>query len=148
MRDVLFRNKSALLLLDGHNLLFGLPDLFAAQYENGAPRLKARAKLIQVVSRLVQNRANVQTRICFDGPDPGSHHLAPNLKVIYSGGTGKNRADQLILDQLQFSDLKSIDQKVFVVTDDREVRRGLLRTGAKYVPANLFAVFLQDFKCL
>ena len=76
------------------------------------------------------------------------HPVARNLEVIYSGGTGKDRADELIVANLQFKDLQRVDQKVFVVTDDREVRRGIVRTGAKYVPVNLFAVFLHDFKCL
>ncbi len=147
LRDTLFRNKPALLLLDGHNILFGLQDIFGPDYEEGAPRAKARARLVNLVSTLVTSRPNVRTRICFDGPDPGAHPVAPNLEVIYSGGTGHNRADEMIVSKLQFKDLQSLDQKVFVVTDDREVRRGIVRTGAKYVPANMFAVFLHDFKC-
>jgi len=147
LRDTIFRNKSALLLIDGHNLLYGLRDIFGRDYEDGAPRAKARARLVQVVSSLVKNRNNVRTRICFDGPDARIHTIAQNLEVIYSGGTGKNRVDQLIVAHLQFKELQHVDQKVFVVSDDREVRRGILRTGAKYVPANVFAVFLNDFKC-
>jgi predicted RNA-binding protein with PIN domain len=148
LRETLFRNRSALLLLDGHNILFGLRDIFAPHYEEGFPRGKARQRLIEVTSRLLHNRQNVRTKICFDGPDGRTHRAGPNLEVVYSGGTGKNRVDDLIVSHLQFKDLTSLDQKVFVVTDDREVRRGIVQTGAKFVPADLFAVFLQDFKCL
>jgi hypothetical protein len=148
LRDMLYRNKSALLLLDGHNLLFGLTDIFSPDYENNYPRGKARQRLVNMIGKLVRARPNIQAKICFDGAQGGAVKVAPNLEVLYSGGTGKDRADQLIVSQLQFKDLKSLDQKVFVVTDDREVRRGILQTGATFVPANLFAVFLKDFECL
>ncbi len=70
------------------------------------------------------------------------------MTLEYSGRSGPNRADQLILSKLLFKDLKSLDQKVFVVTDDREIRHGALQTGAKFVRTDLFAVLLADFKCL
>jgi hypothetical protein len=148
LRDTLYRNKSALLILDGHNLLFGLEDIFGADYENSHPGRKARERLIEVVANLVRPRPNVRTKICFDGPDPGSVSIAGNLEVLYSGGEGRNRADALIVSHLQFKDLSSLQQKVFVVSDDREVRRGIVRAGASYVACDLFAVFLKDFRCL
>ncbi len=148
LRDTLFRNKTALLILDGHNLLFGLKDVFGADYENGYPGRKARQKLVDVVGRLVRGRSNVRTKVCFDGPDAGTVPVAPNLEVLYSGGEGRNRADELIVSHLQFKDLKDLQQKVFVVSDDREVRRGIVRAGASYVACDLFAVFLNDFGCL
>jgi len=147
LRDILFRNKNALLLLDGHNLLFGLKDIFSPDYENGYPGRKARQRLVDLVAKLVRARPNVLTKICFDGPAGASAKVAPNLEVFYSGGQGQNRADELIVSQLQFTGLKDLAQKVFVVSDDREVRRGILRTGASYVPCDLFAVFLSDFQC-
>jgi hypothetical protein len=103
---------------------------------------------VDLVAKLVRARPNVLTKICFDGPAGASAKVAPNLEVFYSGGQGQNRADELIVSQLQFTGLKDLAQKVFVVSDDREVRRGILRTGASYVPCDLFAVFLNDFQCL
>jgi hypothetical protein len=148
LREVLFRNKPALLILDGHNLLFNLTDLFELYFEEGHPGRKARQRLVELAGKLTRSRPNVQTKVCFDGPVNSSERVAPNLEVVYSGGSGANRADELIVAHLQFKDLKSLDQKVFVVTDDREIRKQILQTGAKFVRNDLFAVFLRDFGAL
>jgi len=148
LRGALFRNQPTLLVLDGHNVLFGLPDLFAADYENDHPGRKARQRLVAVIEKLVGPRPAVTTKVCFDGPSADVVRVRPNVEIHFSGGTGRDRADELIVSRLQFEDLKSLDQRVFVVTDDRSVRRQILRTGAKFVPNDLFAVLLADFDCL
>ena len=148
LRDTLFRNKPALLLLDGHNILFSLQDVFGADYENGYPGPLARQRLTRIVERLVQNRSNLRVRLCFDGPDARSVQVSSNVSVEYSGGTGRDRADEMIVSRLLFKDLKTLDQKVFVVTDDRRIRHAILQSGAKFVRTDLFAVLLADFGCL
>ncbi len=148
LRDTLFRNKPALLLLDGHNILFSLQDVFGADYENGYPGPLARQRLTRIVERLVQNRSNLRVRLCFDGPDARSVQVSSNVSVEYSGGTGRDRADEMIVSRLLFKDLQTLDQKVFVVTDDRRIRHAILQSGAKFVRTDLFAVLLADFGCL
>lgn len=148
LRDTIFRNKSALLLLDGHNVLYGLPDIFSPDYENGHPQQKARQRLVNIVGKLLKDRTNIKAKICFDGPDARSLPVLPHVTVEYSGGTGSNRADDMIVNRLQFKDLDRLDQKVFVVTDDRQIRHEVLKTGAKFVRTSLFAVLLADFQAL
>ena len=148
LRDALFRNKPTLLVLDGHNILFGLSDLFASEYENDHPGRKARQKLVGLIEKLVGPRPGITTKICFDGPSGEVVRVRSNVEIHFSGGTGRDRADELIVSRLQFKDLQSLDQRVFVVTDDRAVRRQIVRTGAKFVPNDLFAVLLADFQCL
>jgi len=148
LRDTLFRNKPALLLLDGHNILFSLQDIFGADYENGYPGPLARQRLTRIVERLVQNRSNLRVKLCFDGPDARSVQVSSNVSVEYSGGTGRDRADEMIVSRLLFKDLQTLDQKVFVVTDDRRIRHAILQSGAKFVRTDLFAVLLADFGCL
>ncbi len=148
LRDTIFRNKTALLLLDGHNILYSLRDIFGADYDNGHPGQRARQRLAGMVEKLLKDRGNLQAKVCFDGPDARSVRISPNVTLEYSGGSGPNRADELILSRLLFKDLKTLDQKVFVVTDDRQVRQGALQTGAKFVRTDLFAVLLGDFRCL
>jgi hypothetical protein len=148
LRDALFRNRSTLLLLDGHNLLFGLPDIYGAYYEEGCPRRKARERLISNTGTLARNRDKLQVRVCFDGPEANVLKTGRNVEVHYSGGNGTHRAEELIVSNLQFKDLQSLDQKVYVVTDDRELRRRILQTGASFVPNDVFAVLLADFHCL
>jgi hypothetical protein len=149
LRRVLHRNENALVLVDGHNLLFTLSDIFQSWCdEDGVPRRKARQRLVDLAERLVQTRENVEVRICFDGPEATLQMRAPNLVVEYSGGNGEHRADQLIVARLGIKDMRNIDQKTFVVTDDRQVRREITPAGAKYVPNDIFAVLLADFHCL
>jgi hypothetical protein len=148
LRGVLHRNEDALLLVDGHNVLFGLSDIFQALFEDGAPRRKARQRLVLLAEKLVSRRPNVQARICFDGPDANLQIIRPNVSVEYSGGNGDHRADHLILSRLTLRDLRFIGQRAFVVTDDRQVRREIVSAGAKYVANDVFAVLLADFHCL
>jgi hypothetical protein len=105
-----FANKPTLLLLDGHNILFGLPDLFAAEYENDHPGKKARQKLTGIVEKLVSQRPNIAAKICFDGPSAEVMRVRSNLEIHFSGGNGRDRADELIVSRLQFKDLQSLDQ--------------------------------------
>lgn len=148
LRDTLFRNKPALLLLDGHNILYTLSDVFGADYDDGHPGQRARQRLAGMVEKLLRDRNNLKAKVCFDGPDARSARVSSNVSVEYSGGAGRDRADEMIVGRLQFKDLQSLDQKVFVVTDDREIRKGVVQTGAKFVRNDLFAVLLADFNCL
>lgn len=149
LRDALFRNRRSLILLDGHNILFGLEDVFRADYdERGYPGRKAREHLVRIVSRLGQGRENVRARICFDAPQHGLVSVTDNVEIEYSGGTGAHRADERIRSQLTWKRPETLDHKWFVVSDDRQVRRQAAKHGAQFVPVDLFAVLLADFQCL
>jgi hypothetical protein len=71
-----------------------------------------------------------------------------NVEVRFSGGTGANRADQMIASHLYLNSFEKLGQKAFVVTDDRDVRHQVVRAGAIYVPLDVFAVIAADFKAL
>jgi len=148
LRAAIHRNKKTVLVIDGHNLLFGLNHIFGSEYEDGVPRQRARLRLVRIAQKLVQNRPNLRVRISFDGPRANVERIGPNVEVSYSGGTGANRADELITSRLQFKDLRSLDEKVYVVTDDRAIRTEILRSSAKFVPSDLFAILMADFHCL
>lgn len=148
LRDVLYRNTESLLLIDGYNFLFMLPDLFKQDFDHGSPGPRARARMVEAMKSLVLHRPKVQTRIFFDGPSARTDHIAPHLQVEFTGGLGEHRADQLILAALNPRGLSDLGQKQFVVTDDRNLRRESGARGAVYVPVNLFAVLLHDFKAL
>lgn len=148
LRGALSRNQSILILLDGYNMLFGLKDIFEGDFENNRPGAKARQKLVAMIDTLVKDKHNVKAKVCFDSPNANVVEVSQNVAVEFSGGNGQHRADELIVSRLQFSDLQSVDQKVFVVTDDWGIRRDILKTGCKFVPNDAFAVVLNDFGCL
>ena len=74
--------------------------------------------------------------------------VSPNVEIEFSGGQGRNRADQRIVEHVSLRRPEEAEQKWFVVTDDRAVRRAAAKNGARFVPADLFAVLLADFHCL
>jgi predicted nuclease with TOPRIM domain len=148
LRGVLYRNEKAVLVLDGHNILFLLKDIFGPVYENDHPGQKARAKLNSLIVKLVGPRPNVKATIWYDGPVANRVSLSPNIEMAFSGGQGTDRADQRIAEYLEVKDLQDLGSKVFVVSDDRAVRRKAVTHGALYVRVSLFAVLVEDFKCL
>jgi hypothetical protein len=149
LREVIHRDRPALLLLDGHNLLFRLEDIFRPCYEaDGHPGRQARERLVEITRSLLAGRANLRVRICFDAPQHETVVVCPNLQIEYSGGQGEHRADERIDAHVAWRRPDELDQKWYVVTDDRAVRRQAVKNGARYVPADLFAVLLSDFQCL
>ena len=148
LRGLLHRNQPCQLILDGHNIMYCLPEVFRSQFENGHPSEKARKSLIALTQRLVANRENVNTTLVFDGHKEETFSVESNFSYEFSGGVGEDRADNYIVDRLKKRSLSELDQAVFVVTDDRGLRARILDRGAKYVPVGVFGVFLDDFECL
>jgi hypothetical protein len=149
LREVIHRDRPALLLLDGHNLLFRLEDIFRPYYEaDGHPGRQARERLVEITRSLLAGRSNLRVRICFDAPQHETVAVSPNLEIEYSGGEGEHRADERIGAHVAWRRPEELDQKWYVVTDDRAVRRQAVKNGARYVPADLFSVLLSDFQCL
>jgi predicted RNA-binding protein with PIN domain len=104
--------------------------------------------LVEITRSLLAGRANLRVRICFDAPQHETVVVGPNLEIEYSGGQGEHRADERIGAHVAWRRPEELDQKWYVVTDDRAVRRQAVKNGARYVPADLFAVLLSDFQCL
>lgn len=146
LRNAIYRNFDTIIMFDGHNILFGLEDIFAPDYEEGVPKQRARQRLVRMVQCLVESRPKVNALICFDGPSGSLQNVAPNLRVEFSGGNGEHRADQLIIANLQGK--TAPNRKVFVVSDDLAVQREATKNQAIPVPIDLWAVLLADFKCL
>ena len=97
LRNAIYRNLDTIVMFDGHNILFGLSDIFRPDYEEGVPKQRARQRLVRMVQCLIDSRPKVNGLIFFDGPSGTFQKVAPNLRVEFSGGTGEHRADQLII---------------------------------------------------
>ena len=145
LRSTIRANTNSVILLDGHNIVFGLKDLFEEHYENGVPGSKARRALVDWIVCMVRNYAAVQARIYFDAPKATFENVIPNVRVEFSGGEGAHRADNRIEAYLQFlrtKSLQTVDHKVFVVTNDIELRRSATKLNAVAVSIESFAVLL------
>ena len=149
LRDAIYRNRPTRLLLDGHNVLFRLEDVFRADYEaDGHPGRQAREHLVAILAKLVAAHPHLHVRICFDSPQHHTSTVAPRLEVEYSGGQGEHRADHRLRSHVTWRRPEELDQKWFVVSDDRAVRSQSVQHGANAVPVDVFAVLLADFHCL
>ncbi|MDD5759697.1 MAG: NYN domain-containing protein [Desulfobulbaceae bacterium] len=133
-----------LLLLDGYNILFCLEDIFAESYEGGRPAAHSRKRLLEMVQTLLSETDGLAD-VFFDGEVAAQENFSAQVKVIYSGGGGstvRNRADQSIIDHLERQPVGGNTPAV-VVTDDQELGRRCQSLGAKVMPLQEFAAYLQ-----
>lgn len=129
------------LIIDGHNLLFSLDDLYGDFYEGGTPKALAREELAKRSIRLVEQFQSVVMDIWFDGPELTNKTMHENLRVHFSGGHGTDRADDSIVAFLRA--LKSEEISVtFVVTNDRALRERCNTIGARVIACDEIASLL------
>jgi hypothetical protein len=146
LRRCISKNSDSLVILDAHNILYQLKELFGRDYENGYPGKAAREHLIRLVANLAHDRPKIQVRIYFDGPKVHMERVIPNVRIEFSGGTGPHRADHRIHEHLTFADFASTPTKKFVVSNDMEVRRFAQDHNALPVSAEALGVILTDAK--
>ncbi|MEZ4653248.1 MAG: NYN domain-containing protein [Candidatus Eisenbacteria bacterium] len=126
-------------IVDGHNLLFAIPDLERLQLEGA--RAEARAKLEDLLESFGR-AVGQQIWVVFDGGggDPvGDAVKSPHLKSIYSNPPAE--ADDQICN-LASQRIRE-GEKVAVVTSDRRTLVPRLPTGARSIEAKKFAGMLR-----
>jgi hypothetical protein len=113
----------ATLLVDGHNLLLN-PELpYAVEAEAGSSGgERARGALVRDVVWVVSMLPNADARVFFDGPDAQERAGGAGVLVVFSGGSGENRADDRIVDYLHFRATQPRERRVVLVSEDRELR--------------------------
>ncbi|MEH6626575.1 MAG: hypothetical protein V7739_09025 [Motiliproteus sp.] len=124
------KNNELIWLLDGHNILFSLPDVFGTFGADGKPTDTSRRALEQVLIDLVKDSSNVQVQLVFDSSDHSEYYPADNVKVVYSGGEGDHRADREICSHLEYCCYISPDTPTMLTSDDRDLRDNAERLGA------------------
>ena len=132
-------------LLDGYNILFGLPELFAASYEDNRPALQARQLLLTMVDRRLAGTKGLAD-VFFDGEVSAQGNFSPQVKVVYSGGGGisvRDRADQAIIAALE-SQPPGAAVPCIVVSNDRDLVARCRTLGARVMPLAQFAALLAN----
>lgn len=120
----------AILLIDGHNVLFGLPARYMPARGTSLPDADKRKKLADDIVRITAPNPSVRAWIVFDGPTRNDTQASPNVRVTYSGGEGEHRADGVILDNLRFFKSSSPDTLVILVSNDNDLCAAARRLGA------------------
>ncbi|NGX16142.1 NYN domain-containing protein [Wenzhouxiangella sp. XN24] len=125
-----------LILVDGHNLIRKVGDLIG-NVVDGERAGEAREKLTEIVRRyFASTRAEVL--LYFDGPHQSTEVLSPTMRVIYSGGKGRNRADNAMLEALEEHKQRRSQTRYIVITSDLDLATRAMETGADVVSSSSF----------
>lgn len=129
---------TALILIDGHNLLYALRPRFAAQLVDGHPGTAAREALVAQLVAVFDQPGQV-VRIYFDGGEAHAEQRSAQVEVIYPGGEGDQRADRAILAALPQRGQTPLADAIVVTRDIKLARRARKRGATAIDPAAFFA---------
>jgi hypothetical protein len=142
LNALLRRREPCLVVVDGHNLLFRLSVLFLQWFEEGRPSLEAREQLTQRLLDQVVHYESLHIDLWFDGDEASCCDRHARLKVSYSGGKGKDRADRKIIAMLREAS-PTPRPLTFVVTDDLGLARRIRKTTVMPIACGEFRHFVQ-----
>jgi hypothetical protein len=132
-------NEPATVFIDGNNVLLQLKEVYSKSLDVGRIGPLARKTLAEHVAALAARSPKVRFHIVFDDDSQHVEHPAPNLTIELSGGVGRDRADNVIINHL--AGLKR-DVEGFVVTDDTSFKGASVHVGGVYVPSRLWHYLL------
>lgn len=135
IKNALSGKASAILLIDGHNILFGLQGRYLAPSGSPIPDANKREKLVADIVHRFKNHPTCRVWIVYDGPDASDASPATNVRLSYSGGQGDNRADGVLLENLKFFVDKDSKIPVVLASNDNALGQKAMRLGAKILSA-------------
>jgi hypothetical protein len=135
LQRALAGRQPAILLVDGHNALFGLQGRYMAPHGSAVPDGNKRARLVADIVHRLKGHPTCRAWIVFDGPEASDASPAPNVRVTYSGGQGANRADGVLLDNVRF--FRAVDPTIpiLLVSNDNALGAEARRLGAQTLAA-------------
>ncbi len=141
LRRALDGRDAVILLIDGHNVLFGLQGRYLPPQGAAAYTAATRTKLVDDIVRLAAPSPACRAWVVFDGPTRTESTPARNVRVTYSGGEGEHRADAALIDNIRFFRAGG-DFPILLVSNDNDLIREARRLGASTLSAREFGTFL------
>jgi hypothetical protein len=141
LRRALEGRDAVILLMDGHNVLFGLQGRYLPPQGAAVYNAATRARLVEDVVRLAAPSPACRAWVVFDGPTRNESTPARNVRVTYSGGEGEHRADAALLDNIRFFRAGG-EFPILLVTNDNDLASEARRLGAQTLSAREFGSFL------
>lgn len=123
LRRSLIKGKNARVWIDGHNYLHQMRAQLGSLFENGQPGQRAREYLINQLQDLATHHPQLEIDLWFDGPILAHRTVSDNLRVKFSGGTGSDRADTCIAQEVTFAQKHAPQIDTYVVSADRDVQQ-------------------------
>ncbi len=138
-------NSDMLWLLDGHNILFLLPDMFGTVNEDGKHIKSSRLALSDFLVQLTKDAPACRVQLFFDGPEYNEIQVSSNVKVVYSGGEGDHRADDAICSVFEYQCYQSNNVPFLLTTDDKELSLRAERLGSYLMNINEFFALARAY---
>ena len=138
------RKEPVFVLVDGHNALLNMPR-YQKTLESGNPGAKARDSLAEGFVQLTFGAKTGEIRIFFDSPQANEVQASEIVRLIYSGGSGKNRADDRMVAYLQHVRSESAGIPCFVITNDKEIARDAREVHAEVISLEEFEGLLGKY---
>jgi hypothetical protein len=115
--------QGLLVIIDGNNFLFTQSPRYGDYREPGFPGDAHQERLIADVLVLLDRRPDLSVDLWFDNPVPAIDQRAARLRVLQSGGKGKNRADRAILGFLKQHKDAPDPSPYLLITQDKKLRK-------------------------
>jgi hypothetical protein len=115
--------QDLLVIIDGNNFLFTQSPRYGDYREPGFPGDAHQERLIADVLALLDRRPDLAVDLWFDNPVPAIDQRGTRLRVIQSGGKGKNRADQAILAFLKRHKDSPDPRPYLLITQDKKLKK-------------------------
>lgn len=120
--------QGILIILDGNNFLFAQSPLYGDYREEGFPGESHQQALLSAVMEALRPRSDLLVDLWFDHPVHSVVQVTSQIRLIQSGGRGKNRADRGILAFVQARRENNPDAPYWLVTKDKKLaKRGRCR---------------------
>lgn len=140
--DVLKGKVAGRILVDVYNMI-GRQAAVLKVPEGPESMPLAWKKLKDSFALFARNRPKVEFLLVVDGPHGKIEQWGPNLRVEYSGGAGRDRADEVLLGRVDWLCRESGNAgtlaTTFLVSDDQTLRNGALLRGVRWVSTDQFA---------
>ncbi|MBQ9430331.1 MAG: hypothetical protein IJU44_02145 [Kiritimatiellae bacterium] len=131
LSDSLVKNLPLGLLLDGHNVFFGMDSRYNPPRGVSRSDEEKRALLVKDVVDLLAPSPAVRGLVVFDGARPSDRECSVNVREIYSGGQGEHRADRVLLECIDNMRAADPGLNLLLVSDDGKLCGAARRKGAK-----------------
>jgi predicted RNA-binding protein with PIN domain len=129
-------------LIDGHNLLYAARQSFLDHLVDGHPGAAAREELVRrLVAAIATPGQNVF--LYFDGSETKTEIRSEQVRVVYPGGEGDQRADAAILKHVSRLAAAGDGTPIIVVTRDLKLARRARKRGADIMAPGEFLAVLS-----
>jgi len=104
---------------------------------------RLRDDIVALVTWLCYQTQHCTASIIFDSTACYTKTINDRVEVAFSGGTGPNRADTIILHSLERNEYRSQFDDIVLVTDDQELGYEAMNLGARLLGADEFCSLLS-----